>query len=63
MYTFDGINKIIIVNSNDINLLEMYSRWKEWVLSSDNAKFHPAFLYHDDDTIEIINGWKIKLSM
>jgi hypothetical protein len=63
MYTFDGINKIITVDSNNINLLEMYSRWKEWVLSFDNAKFLPAFLYHNDDTIEMINGWKIKVSI
>lgn len=63
MYTFDGINKLIIVSDNNIYLLEIYSRWKEWVLSSDNAKFHPAFRYHDDGTIEIINGWKFKLSI
>lgn len=45
MYTFDGVNKKIIISSNDkdINILDLYSRWKEWVIKSDNIKFFPAF--------------------
>jgi hypothetical protein len=44
--TFDGPNRLIIVNSGETSLdaeVDLYSDWKEWVLLSDNAKFFPAF--------------------
>jgi hypothetical protein len=63
VYTFNGVDRIITINDNTFNILDLYSKWKEWVISSDNAKFMPAFLYHSGDLLEIVNGWKIKVSI
>lgn len=44
--TFDGPNRLIIIDSGETDLdaeIDLYSDWKEWVLLSDNAKFFPAF--------------------
>jgi len=45
MITFDGVNKIITLDSG-VTLVDasgIYSDWKEWVMLSDNAKYQPAF--------------------
>lgn len=70
--TFDGINKLIIINANEssINIKEdVYSSWKEWVSLRDNAKFLPAIRTTGGDPIGggqftgdvyfLINGWRI----
>lgn len=42
--TFDGPNKLIILSATTtLDAQEVYSRWKDWVTLSDNAKFEPAF--------------------
>jgi len=44
--TFDGGNKLIIVNNGETSLdvgLDLYSAWKEWMLLSDNSKYPIAF--------------------
>lgn len=45
MYTFDGPNKLIILDlgTTSFGVADLYSRWKDWVLLSDNAKYLPAF--------------------
>ncbi len=45
MQTFDGPNKLIINDSGttSFDVREVYSRWKDWVALSDNAKFLQAF--------------------
>jgi hypothetical protein len=42
---FDGPNRLIIVASGtlSINMNDVYSRWKDWVMQSDNAKYLKAF--------------------
>ena len=70
--TFDGINKLIIINSGEdvINIKEnVYSAWKEWASLRDNAKFLPAIRTTGGDPIGggqftgdvyfLINGWRI----
>lgn len=44
-FTFDGVNKLIICDSGvtSFSVTEVYSRWKEWVATSDNSKFETAF--------------------
>jgi hypothetical protein len=39
--TFDGANKLIIVDFgvDEIEAFEIYSEWKEWATTSDNAKY------------------------
>jgi len=45
MFVFDGVNKIISIQlgTNEVSVSDIYSRWKEWVATSDNAKFETAF--------------------
>lgn len=71
--TFDGANKIIIINDGEtfIDVEEdLYSAWKEWVLVDDNVKFLAAMRGVGGDptvggdflgaTFFLINGWKIR---
>lgn len=70
--TFDGINKLIIINSDvtEINIkTDVYSNWKEWVQLRDNSKFLPALRVTGGDPIGgglytgdvyfLINNWRI----
>jgi hypothetical protein len=71
-YTFDGINKLIILSSGTttVDAKDMYSRWKEWVLVDDNTKYLHAFSALGGDplpggrylgtTYFVENGWKIR---
>ena len=71
--TFDGINKLIIVNDG-VTVLdvqeEVYSAWKKWAITETNLKYlNPISTVGGEPTIEgqrldvtyfLINGWKIK---
>ena len=71
--TFDGINKLIIVNDGVTTLdvqSEVYSAWKQWAIQETNLKYlNPISTVGGEPTIEgqrldvtyfLINGWKIK---
>lgn len=72
--SFDGPNKVIVLASGatEVNVSEIYSRWKDWVQTSDNAKFLPAFREVGGDplgggTFAAINifirndlGWRVR---
>ena len=69
-YTFDGPNKLIILNAGTtyVSIREMYSSWKEWVVAG-NAQFLPAISYIGSDPVPggtlgttyfLENGWKIR---
>jgi hypothetical protein len=70
-YTFDGTNKKIFIDSltPNVNVQDLYSRWKDWTLENDNLKYLPAFrTFGGDITIEgqtapqyyfLINGWRV----
>lgn len=70
---FDGTDKIIILevaDGNNVNVVDLYSRWKDWVLT--NAQYLPAFSPIGGDAIDVsagtaiplyaflINGWKVR---
>lgn len=70
--TFDGVTKIITIGSNITALdikADVYSAWKEWLETYDNAKFLPAIRATGGDTISpgkytgdiyfLTNGWRI----
>ena len=71
--TFDGANKLIIVNDGVTTLdikEDVYSSWKEWMtLSADNSRYLPAVRgIGGDPTIQgefagdiyfLVNGWKL----
>jgi len=71
--TFDGANKIIIINDGETDIdveVDIYSAWKEWVLVDENAKFEQALRVVGGDptvggdslgvTTFLINGWRIR---
>lgn len=74
MITFDAANKLIILSSGttSLDVKDLYSRWKDWVLLSDNSKHPPVFSSTGGDIIDasagtsiplyafLINGWRIR---
>lgn len=71
--TFDGPNKLIIVDNLVTSLdaqVDLYSDWKEWVITEDNAKYLQAFRTVAGDPVSgtqvvspyffITNGWLIR---
>jgi hypothetical protein len=72
--TFDGPNRIITEidagGDNVLDVIEIYSEWKDWVRTSDNAKFEQAFSVVGGDPISatqnlgstffLENGWRIR---
>lgn len=70
--TFDGDNKLIILGNGVTTLpvRDLYSEWKLWMISGDNAKYDPAFnVVGGDPTIGsnvitpyffIVNDWRIR---
>ncbi len=73
-YQFDGDNKLIIltVGTLSASAADVYSRWKDWVLVSDDSKYLNAFTVVGGDPIgpgqtvapyiflNTIDGWKIR---
>lgn len=72
--TFDPINlrivEIGIGGDNELNVVEVYSEWKDWVKIGDNAKYLQAFRFVGGDTISatqnlgityfLVNGWRFR---
>lgn len=71
--TFDGPNKLILINDGETSLdcqVDLYSDWKEWMQLEENTKFLPAFTtVGGEPTVEgqaldityfLINGWRLK---
>ena len=68
--TFDPINKRIILDSTNVEVKEIYSRWKEWVQISDNSKWPQAFSVIGGDPLGndlyvasyffLMNGWRLR---
>lgn len=70
MTTFDPVNKRIILDVIDIEVGDIYSRWKEWVQLIDNSKWPQAFSVVGGDPLGgglfvasyffLMNGWRIR---
>lgn len=71
--TFDGVNKLIIINPGETQLdvqADVYSAWKEWAILENNLKYlNPISTVGGEPTVAgqrldvtyfLINGWKIK---
>lgn len=72
--SFSGSTKIITLTSGTtiLDVKDLYSRWKDWVLLSDNSKWDIAFQTTGGDVIDsgagtyvplyafLVNGWRIK---
>jgi len=71
-FTIDGLQKLFLcdLGTIEINVKDLYSIWKRWLLESDNAKYPHAFeVVGGDPTIGnniitpyffLANGWKIR---
>lgn len=72
MYTFIGIERLIILDSEVVSfaVADLYSRWKNWSSLSANSKWLDAFRSTGGDPIGgdqfispyyvLLNGWKIR---
>lgn len=68
--TFDPSNKRIILDSTSVEVKDIYSRWKEWVQQSDNAKYAEAMSVVGGDPLGgglyvasyffLLNGWRLR---
>jgi hypothetical protein len=73
-YSISGPNKVITLTAGttNISVRDLWSRWIDWFLISDNSKYLPAFESVGGNTIDLsagtyipiyaflINGWKLK---
>lgn len=72
-YTFDGDNKRIILGvGTTLDVRDLYSRWKDWIATSDNSKYAQAFSVVGGDPVDagagiyitsyffLTNGWRIR---
>ena len=68
---FDGENRLILLEDNEteLDVKEMYIKWREWANNVRNLKYPLAMRYVGGDklpktrlgiTYFLINGWKIK---
>lgn len=73
MLTFDGPNKRVIISDDEtLSVRNLWSRWVDWFLTSDNSKFLPAMAQlggNDIDTTAgtkipiyafLLNGWRVR---
>lgn len=58
MASFDGLNKIITLDSGviDVDAIDIYSEWKEWVIVGTNSAVEAAFRVSGGDDIDIVKG-------
>lgn len=72
--TFDGSNKLIIVNTGVTTIdveVDLYTAWKQWVLTGGGSIYDAAFRTVGGDVIGanqyvptyyfLINNWKVKV--
>jgi len=73
-YSIDGLTKTISLTSGTItvSVRDLWSRWVDWLLTSDNSKYALAMRNTGGDIIDVgagtsipiyvflINGWRIK---
>ena len=67
---FDSANRRIVLDSANVSASELWSRWSDWVMLSDNAKYLPAFTQVGGDDlgsgllippyIFLQNGWRVR---
>jgi len=60
-FTFDGAERLITMSGTpyELDVVDMYSRWKEWVKDTDEGKNAIAFLSVGGQDIDPVAGTKI----
>lgn len=74
--SFDGVNKVIYVNSDVTTLdirTDVYSAWIDWLVVFDNIKYEPMIRVtgfdpigggvYTGDVYFLINGWKLSIDL
>lgn len=67
---FDPSNKRIILDTNSVSTSEIWSRWTDWLIQSDNLKYLPALSQVGGEDlgsgisisiyIFLLNGWRVR---
>lgn len=70
MIVFDPATKRITLDSATVTAQEIYSRWCDWMVLSDNLKYLPAFSSVGGDDLGaglsippyyfLLNGWRVR---
>lgn len=73
MLSFNGNTKeVTITTVNELNVLDLWTKWVDWYLTGDNSKYPPAMAQVGGDDIDpaagtsvpiyifLLNGWKVK---
>ncbi len=70
MIVFDPATKRITLDSATVTAQEIYSRWCDWMVLTDNAKYLPAFSSVGGDDLGsglsippyyfLLNGWRVR---
>lgn len=68
--TFDPANKRIILDSATVTAQSIYAAWVDWIATSDNSKYLPAFRTAGGDDLGggitipayyfLLNGWRVR---
>lgn len=68
--TFDPTNRRIILDSASVTPEVIFSRWEDWMVSGDNAKYLPAFAHVGGNELGgglyipnyffLLNGWRVR---
>jgi hypothetical protein len=71
--SFDGVTKVITITTDTtLDVKDLWSRWVDWVATSDNSKYLPAMTQVGGNDIDVVagtsipvyiylqNGWKVK---
>ncbi|MGL4998019.1 MAG: hypothetical protein ACRC5T_03545 [Cetobacterium sp.] len=60
--SFDGVNRIISITTDTVlDVRNLWSRWMDWYLTSDNSKFGIAMANVGGDDIDTASGTKIPI--
>lgn len=68
--TIDPANRRIVLDSSSVTVTSIYAAWVDWVATSDNAKYLPAFRTAGGDDLGgglfippyyfLMNGWRVR---
>lgn len=61
--TFDGPSKRIILGAGtaSLSVRDLWSRWVDWLLTSDNSKYNQAFTQTGGDAIDAAAGTSVPI--
>ena len=59
-YMFDGVNRLIVISAQTlVSVRDVYSRWVDWQVLSDNSKYLPAFATVGGNPIDVSAGTSV----